>query len=394
MGYGFPQFSVVFSCIIMILLTTALNTIQNSLLIFGKYRAHIWVVDFEKNKNKFQNFKDNYWNYYLRQKYILHVSSAIVAFLIMLIITEIIPNIISRGKTIYILSLFHSLIRFTDAIFKPLRYIFQKIVSGLLMIFGAAYHTQNLTLEDGDVKSLFKAAANQGILKKHEFDMITNIFELKDTIVKNIMIPAMDVTAAPASISYNDLLQLFKTSGYSRLPVYEENRDNIIGVIHAKEFLSANINCNELSPRNFIRKIIYAPESKELNSLLHQFQKNKVHIAVVVDEFGVFSGIITIEDVLEEIVGEIQDEFDEDEQDIIKIKDTEYLIDAKISVEELNEKLKINLPVTSEYESLGGFLIYIADELPAQHQAIEFKDFTFTVQVMTKTRLLKIKMEL
>jgi len=433
MDTGFPQYSIILSGLVLLGITAVLKVIQNSLLIFGKYRAHIWLVDFDSHRDRFQDYSNKYWDYffsitvltfsfqvftfifnfdiakkiipaaviipltkYFSECYIRIVLAFPIVFLFQLIFGEIIPDIISRRKTSYVLSSFHSFISITNKILKPANFLLQKIIDPLLRLFGVAYKNHSLSLDDGDVKSLFKAAANQGVLKKQEFDMITNIFELKDTKVKKTMIPAMDVTAASVSISFDELIALFKSSGYSRLPVYESTRDNIIGVVHAKQVLSyvSQNSADKPTIKNFIKNIIYVPESKELNSLLREFQKNKVHIAAVVDEFGVFSGIITIEDILEEIVGEIEDEFDEEEQQILKISENEYLIDAKINVEELNEKLKLDLPVSSDYESIGGFLIYILDDIPALHQEIEYKNYSFTIQSITRNRILKIKLEI
>jgi CBS domain containing-hemolysin-like protein len=250
-------------------------------------------------------------------------------------------------------------------------------------------------LIDRDVKELFENAAKQGIFKSQEYKMISNIFELKDTTVKNILIPQTDVEAVSININVFQLLEVFQKTSFSRLPVYEKERDNIIGAIYAKELINADFEkVRNLKVKDLVHKIIFVPESKTINTLLQKFQKEKIHMVAVIDEFGVFSGIVTIEDILEEIVGEIQDEFDEEENLITKINEKEFVVLAKIDIEELNETLNIELPELEEYESLAGFLIYIKDDLPVCNEVIKYNGYEFEVLNCTKKRILKVKLKI
>ncbi|HPN30697.1 MAG TPA: hemolysin family protein [bacterium] len=432
----YPQYSILFTGIMLTALSSVFNSVQSALLTFGKYKTHKLIEGKSQYKESLKKYIKKFWDYYfsitiissairtvlllvwifffnslirftvykffnsyydyLNQRIILYGISALFSGAATLLLCEIIPGAIARKNSEKVILNFLHILKYADIMLFPLRIIFKKSAELALRPFNIIFGKKDFLLEDEDVKALFKAAVNQGLFKLQEYDMVTNIFELKDTIVRNIMIPQTDVISVSNNIGLKELLLLFDNSGYSRLPVYEKNRDNIIGVIHAKELLPclADIEKSQIGfdVKNFIKKIIYVPESKEINSLLREFQKEKTHIAAVIDEFGVFAGIITIEDILEEIVGEIADEFDDDEETIIKTGANEFIIDAKLNLEELNEKLNIDLPVSDNYESLGGFLIYLIDDLPIQGREIAYNGFRFKIVSATSTRILKVKL--
>ncbi|MBP7651931.1 HlyC/CorC family transporter [Candidatus Dependentiae bacterium] len=434
--YDFPQYSILFSGIMLTALSSVFNSVQSALLTFGKYKTHKLIEGKTQYRELLKKYIEKFWDYYfsitiiastirivlilvwilffnsvirylaqrffinyydlINQRIILYGISAVLSGTFTLLLSEIIPGVIARKNSEKVILSFLDILKYADILLSPFRYIFMRIAGFILKPFEIVFEKKDFLLEDEDVKALFKAAVNQGLFKVQEYDMVTNIFELKDTIVRNIMIPQTDVISVPSNIDLRELLNIFDTSGYSRLPVFEKNRDNIIGVIHAKEILPDLFEKNDIyfDIKKFIRKIIYVPESKEINSLLRDFQREKTHIAAVVDEFGVFAGIITIEDILEEIVGEIEDEFDDDDESIVKNNNKEFIIDAKLNLEELNEKLNIDLPVSENYESLGGFLIFLVDELPEQGREILYNGYKFVVVSATKTRIFKVKLNI
>jgi len=250
-----------------------------------------------------------------------------------------------------------------------------------------------MILKKKDLNQILKNLNQNGLLKKRELYMITNIIELEGIIVKNIMIPQTDVVNVSLGIKIDELVEIFEKTNFSRLPIYDIKKENILGVILAKELIPYILkSVDKLDLNELIRKIIYVPETKSINSLLKEFQTQKVHIAAAFDEFGVFSGIITLEDVLEEIVGEIKDEFDDDDDEIMKIKNNEYIINPACNVEDINEALSINLKISQNYESLAGFLISLKDDLPKKNEKIEFNNCIFQILSVSDKRILSVKL--
>ena len=200
-------------------------------------------------------------------------------------------------------------------------------------------------------------------LNVEEKEMIKGVVDLAEKDAKDIMVPRTDVVFIPTDMPLDEVLDLIAESGFSRFPVYEETIDNVIGILYVKDLMREmvkhkNLDVKDIEVREIVRKPYFIPDSKKINALFHDFRKKRVHIAVAVDEYGGVAGIICLEDILEEIVGEIQDEFDEDEvEDIIQIGPSTYLCETRVSIEDLNEELKIALP-HEDYETLGGFVFH------------------------------------
>ncbi|HON56345.1 MAG TPA: hemolysin family protein [bacterium] len=432
------EISSIIIFIIIFLVSAILNCLQFAFLTFGKYKTHKLLETKSQYRDKLLKYIDKFWDYfisisilatlfriiviydfiiiikiiflkyssgilknYISQTAISNFFAIIISLFVFTFFIELIPSIIARKKTESVIVNFLSFIKYLDLLVSPIRNVLKQILTKLIKLtLKISLTEKDFILEDDDIKSLVRAAGKQGVLQKQELDMITSIFGLNETLVRHIMIPQPDVVAVPVNISLSELLEILKNSGYSRIPVYENNRDNIIGVIHTKELLSylsidIPLKNQNIDIRKFMHNIIYTPETKEINALLLEFQKEKVHLAVVVNEFGAMTGIITIEDILEEIVGDIKDEFDDEDDEIIKKQNTnEYLVYAKINIEELNAELAIDLPVSDEYESLAGFLISVIDDLPKQGQIIEYKNYKFEIISATATRVLRVRIYL
>lgn len=222
-------------------------------------------------------------------------------------------------------------------------------------------------------------------------DMIKGIVELSDTSVKEVVVPRIDVVFISHDTSHEELMSLIVTHGYSRYPVYKETIDNVIGVLYVKDLFSYVKENREIELENIIRKPFFIPESKKLDDLLREFKRRKVHIAIVVDEYGGVSGIICLEDIIEEIVGDIQDEFDDEKEDIVKIGDNMYLCDARAEIEDINEAASIDLP-EEPFETLGGFVFDLFGKIPVTHEKITYQNVDIIIQDITGHKINSVKL--
>ena len=231
-------------------------------------------------------------------------------------------------------------------------------------------------------------------LNVEEKEMIKGVVDLAEKDAKDIMVPRTDVVFIPSDISKEEVLDIVAESGFSRFPVYEETIDNVIGILYVKDLLRSIVKKEEFDLERVVRKPYFIPDSKKINALFHDFRKKRVHIAVAVDEYGGVAGIICLEDILEEIVGEIQDEFDEDEvEDIIQVGPSTYLCDTRVSIDDLNDELKIKLP-HEDYDTLGGFVFDLFDKIPVKFEKKEYKGMTFIIQDVEGNKIKSVKIEL
>ncbi len=222
-------------------------------------------------------------------------------------------------------------------------------------------------------------------------DMIRGVVELSDTTVKEVMIPRIDVVFLSKDTSLKEMLHAIIECGHSRFPVYEETIDNVIGILYAKDLLKFFDNLEEVDINSIVRKPYFVPESKRLDTLLKEFKRRHVHIAVAVDEYGGVSGIVCMEDIIEEIVGDIQDEFDHEEEDIMKIGENTYRCEGRINIEDLNEQLSIELP-TRDFDTLGGFVFDLFGKIPVKYEKVSFKNIDFIVQEMDGHKIKTVKL--
>jgi CBS domain containing-hemolysin-like protein len=228
------------------------------------------------------------------------------------------------------------------------------------------------------------------LLNEEKRDMIRGIEDLSETSVKEVMIPRIDVDFLSVSIPEKELLEKIAESGHSRFPVYSESIDNVIGVLYVKDLLASFSRHDELDLEKIIRKAFFIPESKRIDSLLREFKRRHVHIAVAIDEYGGISGIVCLEDIIEEIVGDIQDEFDNEREDIITVGDNVWLCDARVNLEDLNETIHTDFP-EEEFETLGGFVFDLFGKIPVKYEKVTWNNYDFIVQDMEGHKVNVIK---
>ena len=223
-----------------------------------------------------------------------------------------------------------------------------------------------------------------------EREMIQGVRELRDTTVKEVMVPRIDTVFLALDSGREELLEKVVSCGHSRIPVYSETIDSGVGVLYAKDLLRFLVKGGDFSLPDLIRRPFFVPESKRIDSLLKEFRRRRVHIAVVVDEYGGVSGIVCLEDIIEEIVGEIQDEFDEERDDVVRLGDSSWLCDARADLDDVNRETGLSLPA-DDYDTLGGFVFALFGKIPARYERTSDGDLDFIVQDMDGHRITSVK---
>ena len=230
----------------------------------------------------------------------------------------------------------------------------------------------------------------QDSLNEEKKDMIRGVFDLSDTAVKEVMIPRIDVDFIPLDMETEELLKRVAESGHSRFPVYAESIDNVVGILYVKDLINSFAKNEPINLEQIIRKPFFVPESKRIDSLLREFKRRHVHIAIAIDEYGGISGIVCMEDIIEEIVGDIQDEFDNEGEDIASIGDGLWLCDARVDMDDLAECLHTELP-SDEFETLGGFVFDLFGKIPVRYEKVRWNNFDFIIQDMDGHKINTVK---
>ncbi|GAC1431809.1 MAG: hemolysin family protein [Candidatus Velthaea sp.] len=254
----------------------------------------------------------------------------------------------------------------------PLTASFLAVTNVLVRMFGGKPHVGPYVTED-DIKTLVNVGVEQNVLEEGERELINSIIEFGDTIVREVMTPRPDMVSVAVSSSPRRALDLVIADGYSKLPIYDETIDNVVGVVHDRELLISLSNgaIASASLRSLMRPVAHVPENKRISALLREMQRNKFSLAIVVDEYGGTAGLVTMEDLLEEIVGEIRDEHDEGEEEAIRrVADDESIVEAGTNIEDVNAELGIDLP-HEEFETIGGFTVGLFGRLPREGEEIE-----------------------
>ena len=277
-------------------------------------------------------------------------------------------------------------------LFLPIVSIFHSFTQWLTHIFRV--HKSKLLLSEEELRSLVDVGEEQGTLEQDEKEMIHSIFEFGETTVKEIMVPRIDMVCISTESEVSLLLNLIKKHMHSRIPIYKDKVDNIIGIIYAKDLLSYDDKRKNTMPNleDLARPAYFVPEQKKIDELLREFQTNKIHMAIVVDEYGGTAGLVTLEDIIEEIVGEIQDEHDYEQPLYSKVSDNEFLVDGGMDLEEINEQLKIDLPTEEGVETVAGFLYGLFGSVPKEKQKITYNGYEFIIEKVIRRRIKQVRL--
>jgi putative hemolysin len=246
-------------------------------------------------------------------------------------------------------------------------------------------------ISEEEFKLILEEGTKSGVIDKTEHELIKSIFEFTDTTAKEVMIPRTDVVALNINTSRDKIVRAVLEEGYSRMPVYKDTIDNIIGVIYTKDMLGLLEYSDVIILQDIIRPAYFVPETKKISQLMHELQQKKLHLAIVIDEFGGTEGIVTMEDILEEIVGEIHDEYDEELKDVESSADGSFLVNGRISVGAFNERFQTSIPEADEYDTLSGFLNKLAGRIPDLNEELKTETLAFTIVKKGQRRIRQVK---
>ncbi len=326
------------------------------------------------------------------------ILSLIVFVVVSVIFGEYFTRKIAQQHSEAVAMAMTSIERFFLIVLKPLVALLTLITDLFLKLFRQETDIQNSGYSEDKVMSILEAGQQSGEIKEEGKKMINSIFQFDDELAYEIMTPRTDVFLIDINDPAEEYLDELMELRYSRIPVCEDDTDNIIGILHIKDYLikAREAGFDKVDIRSILRKPYFVPETKNIDSLFYELQIEKQHIAVLIDEYGGFSGIVTMEDIIEEIVGDIDDEYDQEEHIIEKVDDNLYLVDGNVSLSDLCEETEINLE-SENSETIGGFIIDILGEIPEEgdeNRDITFENYVFTILSVKERRIEKVKVQI
>ncbi|PLV58328.1 hemolysin family protein [Thermotoga sp. KOL6] len=330
----------------------------------------------------------------LSEEFVAIVSTLFIT-TILLIFGEITPKVMARAEPERIFRRSIGVIRFLTKIFDPVGKILVKMSDGIISLRHGKKISEDLFITEEDIVSIVQVGGEMGVIEQEEERIVKRAFEMKQIAVKEIMTPRVDIVAIEENQTIKELIELIEDEGYSRIPVYRETIDNIVGVCYAKDVLSilAEKNYEEvknMKVKEIMREALYVPETMSIDELLKILKSKKIHIAIVVDEYGGTAGLVTLEDIIEELFGDIMDEYDYDEvSGIKKIADRTYIVDGSTPINDLEIELRVQFPET-EYETIAGYLLEYFKRIPNVGEEAVIGNLYFKVLAVGKNRIEKI----
>ncbi|MDQ0461432.1 CBS domain containing-hemolysin-like protein [Clostridium sardiniense] len=317
------------------------------------------------------------------------IVTAVMTVLI-LIFGEITPKSIAKQKSEQVSLGVSKPIKLCVFIFKPFVVIFTAISSVFIRLFGGDPKATEPFITEEELKTMVGVSEEEGVLEDVEKEMIFNVFDFADLQVKDVMVQRVDVTAIEVNDSYEDLLKIIKEDQYSRIPVYDDTIDDIVGILNVKDLIIAGYKGEAFNVTEYMREPLYTFEFKKITELFNEMKKSRNHMAVVLDEYGGTVGIVTIEDLVEEIVGDIQDEYDKERDMIEVIKEDEYVVDGSARLDDISDLIGVNME-SEEFDSVGGLIIGELGRIPEEHEEIVIDRIRFVVEEIEKNRIMKVR---
>lgn len=316
----------------------------------------------------------------------------VVLTVLMFIFGELVPKAAaSHDSERYALAVARP-IGFMSWLLHPLAVLFEYAARGVLRVLRRGpLPSEVMVRDEGEIKAMVTAAEEHDVIEVEEKDMIHSVFKFSDTMVREVMVPRPDMVTLAADATVKDALVLTIERGFSRIPVYSGELDKVEGVLYAKDlmlYLQEGNLTREVG--GIAREAFVVPETKVLSDMLREFRSRKVHMALIVDEYGTVVGLVTIEDLLEELVGEIFDEFDMEIDLVEKLAESRYRVDARISIDDLNEVLQISLPKEEEIDTVGGLVFKVLGHVPVKGEAFDYNGVSIKVELVRNNRVVKV----
>ena len=314
--------------------------------------------------------------------------ATIIITIIILIFGEITPKTIAAQKAEKVALIVVNIIAFCVMIFRPVVAVLNVVTGGLIKLCGCNPDEKSPLITEAELKTIVNVSHEEGVLELEERTMINNVFDFGDSKAKDVMTPRTDIMAVPLHVTYEEYVHLVKEEGFSRMPVYGENLDDILGILYVKDvfFLSEE----EFSAEKYMREPLFTYESKPTAELLAEMKNSRLAVAIVLDEYGGTAGLVTMEDMIEEIVGEIEDEYDDEEDEIEIIKENEFVVDGSTRLEDFNEMVGTELE-SDEVDTIAGYILLLLGNFPKCGQEIETDALRIIVEEMDKNRIEKLR---
>ena len=314
--------------------------------------------------------------------------------LLVLIFGEITPKTMASIHAEKMAFIYAPIISLLMILFTPLTFLVSGLAKAVMFILRIDPEKSGSHMTENELLTIVEASAQDGVIEHEEHEMINNVVDFGDTVARDVMVPAINMTCVEDTVSYDELISIFRKDQYSRMPVYHESHDNIVGIIWAKDLLVKYNPKRPFKVTEYMREPFFTFESKKTSELMSELKDKYKSMAIVLDEYGITAGLLTIEDLIEEIVGEIRDETDTDEVDSVRrINETTFEAQGAASLDDVNKACGLEL-VSDDYDSIAGHVINLLNHLPARGESIEWDNVKYTVAATAKNRVTKVKIEL
>jgi CBS domain containing-hemolysin-like protein len=315
----------------------------------------------------------------------------IVMTILVLIFGEITPKSIAKQNSESVALKVSKIINIVVKLFRPFIAIFTAISGLFIRILGGDPKATEPFITEEELKTMVGVSEEEGVLEDVEKEMIFNVFEFADSQVKDVMVQRVDVVAVDINATYDEVINIIKTEQFSRIPVYNQNIDDVIGILNVKDLIIASQSKENFKISDYMREPYYTFEFKKISELFNEMKKTRNHISVVLDEYGGNVGIVTIEDLIEEVVGEIEDEYDDEEDnDIIVVKEDEYIVDGSARLDHIGDLIGVTME-SEEFDSVGGLVIGELGRFPEQSEEVNLNNIRFVVEEVDKNRIKKVR---
>ncbi|WP_461450576.1 hemolysin family protein [Mucilaginibacter sp.] len=325
---------------------------------------------------------------------VAHIVAFVFITVLIIVFGELAPKTLAIQRSVRTALAISTPLRIFFIVFKPIIWVLNKLANFILRIFGINAYQGETHHSSEELQYLLEQGKETGAIDSNEHELIQNVFEFNERVVKNIMVPRTKISGVDINTEKDELLEILITEGYSRIPVYDDVIDKIVGIVHAKDILPLLARNEPIVLKDIIRKPYFIPETKKINDLMAELQQKRIQIAIVLDEFGGTAGMVTLEDIVEELVGEIQDEYDEEKPIVERINDREFIVNALAPIYDVNSHLPHDLPEDGDYDTVSGWLGDIFGKIPDVGEQKESNGYNITVLKKSDQNIESVKLEL